>query len=218
MKKPKAYTKRRQTLNKQIAAAPTHAQKWHTALTGGKTPSPIERLVSDAAGWHNDTPQSPEDEARQLAAIEAYLGEKIQMHQTDSEWRATNKAKLKNEFADMFLPALMAGDPAPFEALIRAIRAYRAEQRTLAPTLGELCRRQKVEPSKKEKGRIQRYVLLDAWLQMKQQSTPPNLENLKAGIAKHDCHPSGWLLFGEDSTIIELMAELGMSFHHTAHK
>jgi hypothetical protein len=214
MKKPKAHAKERDTLNKQIAAAPTHAQKWHTALTGGKTPSPIERLVNDAAGWHNDIPRSPEDEARLLAALDAHLGVKGQWHQTDAEWRASQKAKLKTRFAEMFLPALIAGDTAPFENLIRAIRAYRAEQRTLAPTLGELCRRQKVEPNRKEKGRIQRLVLLDAWLQMKQQGTPLNWENLKAGIAKHDYHPSGWLLFGEDSTITELMAELGMSFHH----
>ena len=216
MKKPKAHAKRRQTLNKQIAAAPTHAQKWHTTLTGGKTPSPIERLVSDAAGWHNDTPQSPEDEARLLAALDAHLGVKGQWHQTDAEWRASQKAKLKTRFAEMFLPALIAGDTAPFEALIRAIRAYRAEQRTLAPTLGELCRRQKVEPNKKEKGRIQRYALLHVWLGMKP-GTPLNMQTLKAAIAKYP-HPSGWLLFGEDSTIIELMAELGMSFHHPAHK
>jgi hypothetical protein len=36
--------KRRLTLNKQIASAPTRAKKWEIALHGGNPPTAIEQL------------------------------------------------------------------------------------------------------------------------------------------------------------------------------
>src|ERR1041384_8123791 len=98
MKKPKSKTKlakeqksttKRMTLNKLIASAPTLAKKWETALHGGKPPTTIQRLPSEAFGLDTYSPHG-------------------------SEWQAWAINQLKQKFTDLLFPALMKDDPEPF--------------------------------------------------------------------------------------------------------
>lgn len=126
----------RRTLNKQIAAAPTHAKKWEIALHGGNPPSAIQRLPSEAFGLH-----------------------KPSLH--GAEWQAQAIQQAKVRFADLLFPALMTDDPKPFEELLAAM----AHRRKTEVSLDEFIRRQKQarkkKPSKKESGRKLRLALLN---------------------------------------------------------
>ena len=88
--------KPRQTLQRQIAAAPTHAQKWKIAVEAGNPLSEIERLTLDAA-----------------------MLRRVSQH--GKEWQDEALARLKESFATALFPALMQDKPEKFEDLIRAM-------------------------------------------------------------------------------------------------
>ena len=181
MKKPK---RTRQTLNKHIAAAPTRARKWELALLGGPPPTPIQSLARSAASF-----RTPSAHGREVA-----------------EWEAEAKARLKNVFADLFFPLLVAGNTVPFEELIQEVRDLR--KKLVSPE--EWVRREtealKESPSKKEKGRRQRLALLNL-----QPDDLLNIQTVQAAIAKFDIHPDS-PLFANDATIYDVMKELHIHF------
>lgn len=63
-------TKPRNTLNKAIAAAPTHAQKWQRAIEGNTPATAIDKLVSSAASYWKPAPRTAQWEAE---CKEAYV-------------------------------------------------------------------------------------------------------------------------------------------------
>jgi hypothetical protein len=127
---------KRLTLNKQIAAAPTRAQKWEIALHGGKPPTAIQSLPSQVVGLNRPSAHGV-------------------------EWQTKAIAQAKQRFADLLFPALMKDDPAPFEQLLEAM----AHRRKTEVSLDEFIRRQQLErkkkPLKKEMGRRLRLALLN---------------------------------------------------------
>jgi hypothetical protein len=185
---------KRGTLNALIEGAPTFAQKWHVALTNGAEPlSPMHQLAIRAAGCA--AIPSPED----VAAFKR-LGIDL------AEDNARIEAEIKAELVGLLFPALVAGDTAPFEQVIQGIRDYRRSQSACAKTVEALAPRQCQQPSKRERGRLQRLALLSL--------DPDDLLDIgtvQAALEKFDRHPSGWPLFSEDSTIYELMKELEIS-------
>ena len=89
----------RSTLNKEIAAAATHADKVKLALIGGKAATPIQMLPLSAALLRKTLP--------------------------DAEWKKGAIERLKQQFADVLFPALMKDDTSAFEELIEAMAARR---------------------------------------------------------------------------------------------
>jgi len=99
---PKAL---RETLNKRIAAAPTLGQKINLALRdGAPPPSPIEDLVFFCAGF---PPEGIPPEMR--------------------PWYDGAMSRLKQRFADLFFPALVADRSQPFMDLLEAMAKRRKE-------------------------------------------------------------------------------------------
>jgi hypothetical protein len=178
----------RLTLNKQIANAPTHAKKWEIALHGGTPPTLIQRLPDEAVGLDKPSAHGP-------------------------EWQAKAIEQLKQRFANLLLPALIADDTRPFEELIEAMRTRR--KRTVA-SLEEFVRRQekqrKIKPSKKEIGRRLRLTLLTL--------DPEDLLNIgtvRAAVEKVEqsfqkWHGFDFSLAPDDSKIYAVMKELNLRF------
>lgn len=93
-------TGQRNTLNKAISAAPTFAQKWKIAITGGApVPTELQLLARTAAILRSGCP-SGEDWKK---------------------WHAGYVKDLEAEFVKLLFPALMKGDPLPFIELERAM-------------------------------------------------------------------------------------------------
>jgi len=124
----------RLTLNKQIAAAPTHAKKWQIALHGGLPPTEIQRLPPEATGLRFTT--------------------------HPKEWQAKAKEQLKQRFADQLFPALIKNDPAPFFELLEAMAKERREITYAVNGLVLYGKRPK-PPEKKEAGRRLRLAILN---------------------------------------------------------
>jgi hypothetical protein len=126
----------RLTLNKQIAAAPTRAQKWEIALHGGKPPTAIQQLPFQVIGLATPSPFG-------------------------ADWQTKAIEQAKKRFAELLFPALMKDDPRPFEELIQAM----ARRRKTTVSLDEFVRRkqlqQKMKPTKKEAGRKLRLAILN---------------------------------------------------------
>jgi len=126
----------RLTLNKQIAAAPTRAQKWEIALHGGKPPTAIQQLPLQVIGLAEPSPFG-------------------------AEWQAKAIEQAKKRFAELLFPALMKDDQKPFEELIQAM----AHRRKTTVSLNEFVRRkqlqQKMQPAKREAGRRLRLAILN---------------------------------------------------------
>lgn len=195
MKKPKSKTKpakeqketrKRITLNKQIAAAPTLREKSEIAMRGGKPPpTEIQNLLFATALQ----PPCP-------------FGE---------EWLSQQIKAWKQKFADLLFPALVKNDIQPFEELIQAM----ADQRRQFILSAASLRRQKQEgsprkfkPSKKEIGRRLRLALLflnpDDLL---------NIQTVKAALQKEESNfDDGCALFSDDSKIYAVMKELKIRF------
>jgi len=183
----KSARKQRLTLRKQIAGAPTHAKKWEIALHGGEPPTAIQNLPLQSSGL--DAP-SPHGE----------------------EWRLNAIAQLKQRFAELLIPALMANDTRPFEELIAAMQAWRKT----SVLLPEFIRRQelarKKRPSKKEIGRRLRLALLNL--------NPDDLLNIRtvrAALSKVEesfatWHGFDFSLASDDSKIYAVMRELKLRF------
>jgi hypothetical protein len=95
--KPK---KTRKTLNEQIKAAPTHADKWQTAASGGPPLTPIQQLAFDAF------------------PLQLPVG-------NGTDWKKHLTEQLKTRFADLFFPSLMDGKTQPFVELIEAMAESR---------------------------------------------------------------------------------------------
>jgi hypothetical protein len=208
-------TKPRNTLNKAIAAAPTHAQKWQRAIEGNTPATAIDKLVSSAASYWKPAPRTAQWEAEcKEAYVEARnaIGKPLTPAEMATpadkqfwsakawgEWDTQCQAQLKEEFADLLFPALVAGDAAPFKQLVKAMSEFRK-----LPGLEAWHRRQREKPSKKEKGLRQRRVLLTLcpWEFI-------SLHTLKDAIAREfpDTDPDE-TLFASDAAIYELMAEL----------
>lgn len=181
-------TKRfRLTVNKQIAAAPTHAKKWEYALHGGKPPTSIQRLPSEAFGLQRPSAHGV-------------------------EWQAKAIEQAKQRFADLLFPALMKDDPKPFEELLEAM----ARRRKSEVSLDEFIRRQErarhQKPSKKEIGRRLRLALLDL-----QPDDLLNIRTVKAALARVEqafqkWHGFDFSLAPDDSKIYAVMKELNLRF------
>ena len=219
-------TKPRNTLNKAIAAAPTHAQKWQRAIEGNTPATAIEKLVETAASYWKAAPRTAQWEAEcEKAYVEARtaIGKPLTPAETAApadkqfwsakvwgEFDAQCQAQLKAEFADLLFPALAAGDTAPFKQLVKAMSDFRK-----LPGLEAWHLRQSEKPSKKEKGLRQRRVLLTLrpWEFI-------SLQTVKDAIARDFPDPKpverrfaskpkpNDPLFASDATIYELMAEL----------
>jgi len=127
----KSSKRKRSTLNKLIASAPTHATKWERALHAGYPPTAIQCLPSEAFGLQKPSAHGV-------------------------EWQSKAIAQAKQKFAELLFPALMNDDPKPFEELLEAM-AYR---RKTEVSLDEFIRCQK-KHSKKETGRRLRLALLN---------------------------------------------------------
>jgi hypothetical protein len=196
MKKPKTNaqpankqkeTRKRTTLDKMIAAAPTRAEKWEIALNGGKPLTEIQNLPFFVFGLQNPSPHG-------------------------EEWRLQTIEGWKKKFADLLFPALMKDDPRPFEEILEAM----ARRRKTSLSLEEFVRRQKeqrkIKPSKKEIGRRLRLALLDLW-----PDELLNIQTVKAALNKkqatyqqtcdHDIN-----LYYDDSKIYAVMKELNLRF------
>ena len=128
-------TKPRNTLNKQIASAPTRAAKWEIALTGGLPETKIQTLAWMSVFWGFHT-------------------EKL----TDGQLQA--KERLKKDFADLFFPALVKNNPAPFNELLEAMAKLRREITFAKDGLVIFGNRPK-PPAKKEAGRKLRLAIID---------------------------------------------------------
>jgi len=179
--------RRRITLNKQIAGAPTLAKKWAIALHGGTPPTAIQRLPDEAVGLN-----TPSAHGR--------------------EWQSQAIEQLKQRFTDLLLPPLMQDDTRPFEELIEAMRA----RRKLAVSLEEFIRRQekhrKVRPSKKEIGRRLRLTLLNLVPE-----DLLNIKTVRAAVGKTEqafqkWHGFDFSLAPDDSKIYAVMKELNLRF------
>lgn len=125
-----ATKKERITLNKQIANARTHAQKWEIAVNGGKPPTPIQRFVQSVVGLDGPLPTN--------------FGDGWE------EWQVGAIKRAQEEFVQLFFPALMRDNPEPFEELLKAL----ADRRKLRSGRGAPISK------KVEKGRRLRLALL----------------------------------------------------------
>lgn len=123
----------RATLNKQIAAAPTLAERREIAGWGGKPPTEIQMLVTMVNG--NRSFVNPEKSAIQ------------------------ERARLKARFADLLFPALIKDNPAPFNELLEAMAKERRELTTAKDGVLVYGKRPK-PPAKKELGRRLRQAVL----------------------------------------------------------
>lgn len=182
--KPKE-TRKRNTLNKQIAAAPTHAKKWHIALLGGKPRTEIQNLALFVGGLQPPCP----------------FGE---------EWLSQAIKNWKRKFADLFFPALVKNDIQPFEELIQAMADRRRSELTPEKLL-QLQKQQKsrllLKPSKKEIGRRFRLALLSL-----NPDELLNIQTVKAALQKVEAHYNDYSLFFDDSKIYAVMKELKIRF------
>lgn len=128
-------TKPRNTLNKQIASAPTRAAKWEIALTGGLPATKIQMLATQAIHWKFST-------------------EKLE------DWQIKAKERLKQDFANLLFPALVNNDPAAFFELLEAMAKLRREITFAKDGLVIYGNRPK-PPPKREAGRKLRLAILD---------------------------------------------------------
>jgi hypothetical protein len=128
-------TKLRNTLNKQIASAPTRAAKWEIALTGGLPATKIQMLATQAVHWKFST-------------------EKLE------DWQLQAKERLKQDFADLLFPALVESAPTPFNELLEAMAKLRREITFAKDGLVIYGNRPK-PPAKKEAGRKLRLAIID---------------------------------------------------------
>jgi len=126
----------RLTLNKQIAAASTRAQKWEIALLGGRPPSAIQNLPS-----------------------QAFVLRGPSLHGED--WRANAIKQTKQHFADLLFPALLNDNPKPFQELLEAMASRRKREVSLENFVGQQCEGLRKKPTKKEMGRRLRLALLN---------------------------------------------------------
>jgi len=127
--------KKRLTLNKLIANAPTRAAKWEIALHGGFPPTKIQMLALQAVHWD-------------------FMTENLE------DWQIKAKERLKQDFADLLFPALVKNDPAPFHELLEAMAKLRREITFTKDGLVIYGKRPK-PPAKKEAGRRLRQAILD---------------------------------------------------------
>lgn len=179
--------RKRMTLNKQIANAPTLAKKWQIALNGGEPPTAIQRLPSEASG---------------LAGPSS--------HGTD--WRSNAIERLKQRFTDLLFPALLRDDTSAFEELVQAM----VDRRKTEVSLDEFIRLQqhqrRIKPSKKEIGRRLRLALLSL-----HPDDLLNIRTVKAALAKREqafqeWHGFDFSLAPDDAKIYAVMKELNLRF------
>jgi hypothetical protein len=192
MKKPKANAgnqkekRKRTTLNKLIAVAPSRADKWNIALLDGKPRTEIQNLPLFVAALKPPCP----------------FGE---------EWLLQAIKNWKQKFADLFFSALIKNDIQPFEELIRAM----ADRRRLELTPEKLLRLQKqqkiqppLKPSKKEIGRRLRLALLSL-----KPDELLNIQTVTVALQKEEgCYNDDCRLYFDDSKIYAAMKELKIRF------
>lgn len=134
MNKPAGGVRRsRLTLNKQIAAAPTRAEKKDIAAWGGKPPTEIQMLVTTV--YINRSFANPK------------------------KWQIQEMERLKARFADLLFPALTKDDPAPFDELLTAMAQQRREITAAKDGFVLYGKRSKLK-TKKEQGRRLRQAIL----------------------------------------------------------
>jgi hypothetical protein len=177
---------KRNTLNKQIAAAPTHAKKWQIALSGGKPRTEIQNLRLFVGALQPPCP----------------FGEK---------WLSEAIKNWKWKFAELFFPALIKNDIQPFEELIQAM-ADRRKTELKPEKLLRLQKQQKNQlppnTSKKEIGRRLRLALLSL-----KPDELLNIQTVKAALQKKERrYGDNCCLFSDDSKIYTVMKELKIRF------
>jgi hypothetical protein len=191
MKKTKAKAKSakqqenkrtRNTLNRLIAGAPTHEEKWQNALIGGLPPTKIQALVTHTVFLGSHT-------------------EKL----TDEQSQA--KERLKRDFADLLFPALVKNDPAPFNELVEAMAVLRREITFAKDGVIVFGKRPKTPP-KKEKGRRFRLALLS--LDPDDLLNIQTVKAALAKEYAH--YPDGNSFYSDDSAIYAAMEELNLRF------
>jgi hypothetical protein len=167
MKKPKLKAKsanepkeprKRKTLNKQIAAAPTLWEKSEIAMRAGKPSLTEIQMLTFVTALQPPCP----------------FGEK---------WLAQQVKGWKQKFADLLFPALVKNDIQPFEELLLAMKDQRKQHVNLATALRRQKQQgspRKYEPSKKELGRRLRLALMFLDL-----DDLFNIQTVKAALDKH---------------------------------
>lgn len=187
MKREKQGAKRsRATLNKQIAAAPTLAEKSDIALSGGQPAFTEIQMLSWLTALQSPCPYG---EVALANTVKAY----------------------KQKVADLLFPALVNNDIQIFEELILAMKEQRRNRINLEKALRSPPQDgnpHKYKPSKKEIGRLLRLALLylhpDDLL---------NIQTVRSALEKEESSlPDNYRFFSDDSKIYAVMKELKIRF------